>query len=314
MCYATQRNWKDIQAFLPGNLHLTADHMPREEWWNWEGHRIHLDTFRDPQAPVKVILLHGVGTNGRQMTTILGAPLAKMGFECVASDMPGYGVTQVRPGALVTYDDWVRAGSALIDAETARDSRPIMLFGLSAGGMLTYHVAALNRKGKGIVGMTFLDQRVAHVRHMTALHPTVARGIPLIHLAAKIPLLRRLEFPMSLVSKMHALVNDKAALKVCLRDKSSAGSWVSLKFLSSYMSYRPAIEPDRFDVCPILLTQPAADRWTPLQLSDPVLKRIKHVTTKVVMLDEAGHYPLEEPGLTQMQQAVAEFARDCAKA
>ena len=62
------------------------------------------------------------------------------------------------------------------------------------------------------------------------------------------------------------------------------------------------------------MTQPAADRWTPLQLSDPVLKRIKHVTTKVVMLDEAGHYPLEEPGLTQMQQAVAEFARDCAKA
>jgi hypothetical protein len=26
-----------------------------------------------------------------------------------------------------------------------------------------------------------------------------------------------------------------------------------------------------------------------------------------VLLDRAGHYPIEEPGLTQMQDAIAEF-------
>jgi alpha-beta hydrolase superfamily lysophospholipase len=312
MSYAEQSNWKEIQAFLPQKLQFTADTAPREECWEWEGHRVHLDTFRNPAAPLKVILFHGVGTNGRQMSTILGGPLAKAGFECIASDMPGYGVTAVRPGALVAYDDWVRAGDALIKAEQARDPRPIVLYGLSAGGMLTYHVAALNGTVKGIVGMTFLDQRVAQVRRETALHPLVALGIPLIHLAARIPLLKRIRMPMSLASKMYALVNDKAALKACLKDKTSAGSWVSMKFLSSYMSYQPAIEPQDFAVCPVLLTQPAADRWTPLHLSDPVLKRITRVPTRVVMLDNAGHYPLEQPGLRQMREVIVAFARECA--
>jgi len=226
MSYTTQQDWKDIQAFLPKYLHFTTGYLPSEEWWEWEGHRIHLDAFRNPQALIKVILFHGVGTNGRQMSTILGGPLSKLGFECIASDMPGYGVTQVLSGALVAYDDWVRAGSALINAELAKDSRPIVLYGLSAGGMLTYHVAAINKKVKGIVGMTFLDQSVQQVRDETALHPLIGRiGTPFIHQFAKIPLLRQLKMPMSLVSKMHTLVNDKSALKACMKDKTSAGNW-----------------------------------------------------------------------------------------
>lgn len=314
MNYTEQHRWKEIQAFLPEPLRFTADSAPHEEWWGWEGHRIHLDAFRNPSAPAKLILFHGVGTNGRQMSTILGGPLAKRGFECIAPDMPGYGVTEVRASALPSYDDWVRAGNDLVTAELERDPRPIVLYGLSAGGMLTYHVAALNRKVKGIVGMTFLDQRMAQVRSETALHPAIAAaGAPLIHLAAKIPVLCNLKIPMKLASKMHALVNDKAALKACLRDETSAGSWASMKFLSSYMRYRPVVEPEDFDVCPILLTQPAADRWTPLHLSELFLNRIRRVPTQAVMLENAGHYPLEEPGLTQMQKAVASFTAHCAK-
>ncbi|MFF0267600.1 hypothetical protein [Kribbella sp. NPDC004536] len=44
-------------------------------------HRIHPETDRNAEAPVEVILFHGVGTNGRQMSTILGRPLAVHGFE-----------------------------------------------------------------------------------------------------------------------------------------------------------------------------------------------------------------------------------------
>ena len=67
------------------------------------------------------ILFHGVGTNGRQMSTILGHSLAERGFETIAIDMPTYGVTRVAPGAVVTYDDWVQIGSDLTDVELAKD-------------------------------------------------------------------------------------------------------------------------------------------------------------------------------------------------
>jgi alpha-beta hydrolase superfamily lysophospholipase len=311
MSYKTQSNWREIQSFLPAEFQLDPTHEPSEEWWQWRGHQVHLDCFRNTRAEVKVILFHGVGTNGRQMSTILGSPLFKRGFETIAIDMPEYGVTRVAPGAIVTYDDWVQAGSDLIDAELEKDERPIVLYGLSAGGMLAWHTAALNKKVKGIVGMTFLDQREQQVRDETALNFLMSRiGVPFTHLAAKTPL-AALRMPMRLASRMTALVNNKAALKACLKDKTSAGKWVTMKFLSSLTAYNPMIEPEAFNICPILLCQPENDTWTPLHLSEIFLKRVNRVPKKVVMLENAGHYPLEQPGLTQLNDAVEAFIHSC---
>jgi len=307
MTYAEQPNWLEIQRFLPESYQLKSGDEPSEEWWDWRQHRIHLDCYRNPEAPLKVILLHGVGTNGRQMTTILGAPLAKRGLETIAVDMPEYGVTQVGRGKPVRYDDWVQVGSDLVDSELAKDSRPIFLYGLSAGGMATYHIAAINRKVKGIIGMTFLDQRLQQVRDETARNLLMSRlGIPMAKFSAATPF-ARFRMPMSLASKMSTLVNNKAALNAFLADKTSAGKWVTMAFLASYGSYRPSLEPEDFDVCPVLLTQPAEDKWTPLHLSELVLKRISRVPVKTVMLENAGHYPLELAGLDQMVDAVFDF-------
>jgi len=311
--YRSQKAWREIQAFLPKEYQLTPAEEPNEEWWNWNGHRIHLDRFANPAARAKVILFHGVGTNGRQMSTILGRPLFLSGFETVATDMPGYGMTEVAPGAVIAYDDWVRAASDFIDAERARDPRPIILYGLSAGGMLTYHAAALNGKVAGIVGMTFLDQRVQQVADETAYSVPMGRiGLPLVRLCTKLGL-GSVRMPMRLAGKMYALVNDKAALKAFYRDTTSAGNWVSQKFLATYSSYVPAVEPEDFDICPILLTQPAKDRWTPLHLSELFLRRVKKVSVKTVMLENAGHYPIEQPGLNQMHDAIVDFANAVTK-
>jgi alpha-beta hydrolase superfamily lysophospholipase len=310
MTYANQTVWRDMQTFLPPDFQWNNQQLPQEEWWNWHGHRLHLDTYRNPRAKVKVILFHGVGTNGRQMSMILGEPLARRGYETIAVDMPEYGMTEVAKGAVVRYDDWVRAGSDLIDAELAKDNRPIVLYGLSAGGMLTYHVAAMNKKVKGIVGMTFLDQRIQQVRDETALNRFMSRvGGAMMNFTAKTPF-KTMRIPMKLASKMSALVNNKAALKVWLSDKRSAGNAMTMAFLSAYVSYQPVLEPENFDVCPILLTQPAADRWTPLHLSEPFLKRIQRVPVKITMLENAGHYPLEQPGLSHMAEAIDAFYRD----
>jgi pimeloyl-ACP methyl ester carboxylesterase len=60
----------------------------------------------------------------------------------------------------------------------------------------------------------------------------------------------------------------------------------------------------------VLLTQPADDRWTPRELSVLVLDQITKVPVRTELLENAGHYPLEEPGLTQMQQAIDAFVRE----
>lgn len=308
--YENQKAWREIQKFLPQRLHFTADHSPEEDWWENRGHKIHLDRWRNPTAKVRVIAHHGVGTNGRQMSLILGVPLHAAGFEVVTIDMPGYGCTKIARSTTVSYDDWVNIADDFINFELQRDDRPIVLYGLSAGGMLCYHVAALNKKVKGIVGMTFLDQRIQQTRDETAKNLFMSRvGIPLARLS-DVPLVRSLSLPMAVASKMSTLVNNPDALKIFLADRSSGGSWASMHFLSTYGSYRPAVEPEDFDVCPILLTQPAEDRWTPLHLSELVLSRVKKVPVKIVEPENAGHYPLEDPGLQQMADAIIQFLRE----
>lgn len=313
MGYQNQVAWQQIEQFLPPEFHIPKDQLPTEEWWTWNGNNIHLDTYRNPKAKIKVILFHGVGTNGRQMSMILGKPLADRGYETIAVDMPGYGVTQVGKGKAVRYDDWVQAGSDLIDVELAKDNRPVVLYGLSAGGMLTYHVAAKNKKVKAIVGMTFLDTSNQVVKDTVASNLFMSRvGTPITHWTAKTPL-ASMRVPMSWASKMSTLVNNKDALKVFMKDKTSAGNSVSLTFLDSYIHYKPEVAAEDFDVCPVLLTQPAKDRWTPLDLSTPFLSRIKKVPVKTVMLENAGHYPLEQPGLSQMVEAIDGFYKTIVK-
>jgi alpha-beta hydrolase superfamily lysophospholipase len=225
--------------------------------------------------------------------------------------MPNYGMTKVAHGTTVSYDDWVNIADDFINSELERDPRPIVLYGLSAGGMLTYHVAALNKKVKGIIGMTFLDAQVQQIRDETCRNIFMSHvGIPSSHLFASLPLLRSVSIPFSLASKTWALSNSPAAMKIFIAEKTSADVWTSMRFLSTFMQYKPAVQPEEFTICPILLSQPAEDRWTPLHLSELFLKRVKKVDVKVVQLKNASHYPLEQPGLQRMGDAIVAFLKD----
>ncbi|MFF0267602.1 hypothetical protein [Kribbella sp. NPDC004536] len=66
-------------------------------------------------------------------------------------------------------------------------------------------------------------------------------------------------------------------------------------------------EPDDLDVCPVLLIQLAVDRWTPLRLSTAFLGWITQVPVTTVLLANAGRYPLEQPGLDQLVEAISKF-------
>ena len=308
--YQNQNNWKEIQSFLPLRYQLTDAAMPKEESWEWQDNLIHLDTYRNPSAKAKVILFHGVGTNGRQMTTIIGKPLADDGFEVIALDMPLYGETAVNRNQTITFSDWVECGNDYLNYEFSRDDRPIFLYGLSAGGMETYFVAAKNRKVKGIIGMTFLDQREKTVRMTTTKNWVWGTfGSALAALSCHIGF-SKMQMKMSVCSKMNALCNDEKALQAMLKDKTSAGNKVNMKFLADYMTYKPDVEPEDFDCCPLLLTQPENDRWTPEFLSDIVLDKIKKVSVKKVKLRNGSHYPVEEEALTDLHQSILEFINE----
>lgn len=307
--YAEQKAWKEIQATMPDKYHFTEDFKPTEEWWDWNGNLVHLDTFRNPEAKAKVVMVHGVGTNGRQMSMVLGGPLAKLGYETIAIDMPTYGITKVNPDQVIVYDDWIKLGSDYINRELERDDRPIFLYGLSAGGMETYDIAALNGKVKGIIGMTFLDQRNEDVRNTTTNNWFWGHvGVTMAKIMADDGL-GKLKIKMAICSKMSALCNNELTMKAFMEDKTSAANSVTYTFIKSYMYHNLVKEPEDFDVCPVLLTQPELDRWTPLRLSEPFLARIKKVPVTTVILPQGGHYPVEEQALDKLHEEADKFIK-----
>ena len=118
--------------------------------------------------------------------------------------------------------------SDFVDAESKKDDRPIFLYGLSAGGMLTLHVAMQNKNIKGIIGMTFLDQQDLDVKKGTMrFSPLSPLLLPGMQITAKTPF-GGIPLPMSLVSKMSKLTNDPQALKIMLKDRTSAGNTMSI--------------------------------------------------------------------------------------
>jgi pimeloyl-ACP methyl ester carboxylesterase len=175
--------------------------------------------------------------------------------------------------------------------------------------MLAYHVAVGAPKVKGIVGMCFLNMQEDSVRKGTSSNDIVVWA-PVMRIAdvlAPTPL-GAVSMPFRWLTKMDLLINNDAAAQVALNDPTSAGALVSLRFLNSYLVYVPEMQPEEFSQCPILLTQPAADKWTPMELTTPFTSRLHKVPSfRVVQLENAGHYPLEEPGIDQLHDALHAF-------
>ncbi|AOA59955.1 hypothetical protein BFG52_09770 [Acinetobacter larvae] len=304
--YRDQVAWQQLQQYFSADYQLNAHNQPTEYYWAWrEQHHIHIDYYPQATAAAKIILVHGVGSNGRQMSLILGRPLAEAGYECLALDLPAYGLSESRTKSIL-YQDWVAVLDDFIRAQQQKDDRPIFLFGLSAGGMLCLHVAARNPQIKGIIAMTLLDQRYAVVNRGTMRFSALSRiNLALLGLLAKTPL-RQMLLPMRWVSKMDKLCNHRLACQSMLNDSSSAGNAMSIGFLDSYMHYQPEQALQDITGPALLLTQPACDRWTDLSLSEPVLQQLS-LDYQVVLLPQGGHYPIEASALNALKQHSLRF-------
>ncbi|NIG54351.1 alpha/beta hydrolase [Chitinophaga sp. Cy-1792] len=305
--YQSNKAWSALNALLPEAFQIKPDNLPLEETWEWHGNQMHLDRYPNPGAEYRIFLHHGVGTNGRQLNMIFGHKMAALGYDVVAMDNLGYGMTEVNQKD-ITYNDWVHSFADFVNAETKRDYKKPVLYGLSAGGMLIYNASCFMNEVHGMIGMCFLQNDNKYVGNKTAkFHGTNWLVIPVMEKLSKTKA-RTALIAMKDVSKMDCLCNNEAALQIFLKDYASAGAKVQLQFLADYMTYKLPIPVEAYDKCPILLTQPELDRWTPLELSELSMKGIKAPYT-VKILEGGGHYPMEEKALVELIAYADEFIK-----
>lgn len=298
--------WRAYQSYFPPELRIGPERGPVEQWVEVGGARVHLDRWSAPRPRAVVVALHGTGGYGRFLAPLCAA-VRELGCEAVAPDLPLFGLTEVPDRRAVRYAGWVELVAELVGREAAR--APVVLFGASIGGRLAYDVAALTGLPVGVIATCLLDPRAADVRRAVAHDPVLARLAPL---ARRLPQrLLDVPVPLSFTTRMSRMSNDPALSRLCARDRQGGGGRVSLAFLLDWLDTAPAVDPEAFTTCPVLLVHPADDRWTPLSFSERFLRRIS-APTAVVPLQGAGHLPVEEPGLGQLRAAVAAFLDEVA--
>jgi alpha-beta hydrolase superfamily lysophospholipase len=304
--YADVAGWERYQTFFPERMRCTSKTTPTEEWWAWNGLDVHLDRLAVPTSKLKVLILHGAGAYGRVMAP--AAVIARRhGWETVSPDLPGYGLTAC-PRRRFDYGLWIDCVTSLIDAELARDGRPIVLFGVSLGGLLAYQAAARSRRVVGLVATTLADPREKTVREGFARTELLGRvGLALLDGLA--PVTDGLPLPMRYMSRMNRISNNQELADLCSNDPLGGGSWVPARFLRTLMTVAPDIEPEDFGVCPVLLTHPGKDAMTDIALSRRFFERLA-CPKRMVVLEGASHMPTEEPGLAQMEAAILTFLQD----
>jgi len=300
----TEIYWKKYQSFFPEELRLNEKSLPTEEWWNWNDYHIHLDRFIVPSSKIKVILIHGAGGNGR----LLG-PYARMlqvhGYDVVSPDLPPYGLSYSESLKSMEYNDWIKIITEFIEQELNRDGKPIVLLGASIGGMLAYHAASMSKQVKGLIVTTFVDTSNQKVRDQIAPNKVISRlgkftmdSFPFV--------LDSFSISVSKVSRMKLITNNFDLTNLIMNDPLAAGTKIPMRFLRTFLNMKSMIEPEYFDICPILLIHPEVDPMTPFNLSESFYKRLQ-CKKRCVILEGAGHFPIEQPGVEQMKTAILNF-------
>lgn len=300
--YDDDFTWKEMQRYLPTGNRLTKDTMPDEYFLRIDSFQIHIDHYKCTKPKARIVLFHGVGGNGR-LLSFIALPLHKAGYEVISPDLPLYGYTEFSGKA--EYQDWVSAGSKIVNHFSAGDDTPIFVFGLSAGGMLAYQIACKCKNIKGIMATCILDQRNRAITRATAVNPFMGVvGLFFANLFYK-PF-AKMKLPMKMVANMADISNNPNVTKLLMRDKKSSGASVSLAFLHGMLHLKIDVEPEHFSRAPFLLIHPEEDHWTDVSLSRLFFDRLA-CGKKLTMLPGAGHFPLEPEGLALMEKECLDF-------
>lgn len=300
-------------AFLPAARRAQPYAAPRSDWMPWRGRRVHIARSGNPDAQVRGILVHGAGGYSGALWPLAGLVAGAqedIGVEILAPDMPLYGYTVEPDPAGVRYQDWLDLLSDIVVAERARDDRPIILFGASMGGLMAYEVAHRTGAVDAVLATCLLDPADAAARRAASRFKMLGRPSA-VALRAAAPAFGRLRVPVKWLADMSAMSNDPGLTRLCATDPRGGGSRVPLGFLSTWFNHRHT-PPEAYRGAPVTLVAPSADAWTPAELSQRFLQRISG-PTRTVLLENCGHYPIEEPGLTQLETVGRETVRSVAE-
>ena len=296
--YAGSPSWGRYRALLAQRAGLVLETEPEEHEQQLRGHRLHLDRWRPAATPGgTVILVHGGGGNGRVL-----APFARLatvaGWEAVAPDLPGYGLTRPAIDFRGDYGEW----PAVVAELAARTAGPVVLAGFSVGGLTALLAAQPAPSVRGVIASTLLDASDPEAFARASRWPRLAR--PLLPLLRSLPAgLDGWTAPLALAAPLRAMTADPDLQRWFLEDPLLGGLRIPVRFLRTLHQTGLA---DEVLPCPLLLAHPGADAWTPIELSRRTFDRLRG-PKRLRILTNGSHLPLEQPAFDELRAEIVRF-------
>lgn len=307
--YENTESWQRYQALIQRVFDVHLDHVPHESYRDILGHQVHIDTWLPSHVTPQqgtLILVHGGGGNGRLLAPFADFA-AQLGWRSLAPDLPGYGLTHPAPDPDSThdtwaYDTWPELIAALADQEAQHDAGPVVLMGLSVGGLTSVYAAQQSAAVKGVIATTLLDMGNAHIFSQSARWPWLGQ-LSLLGFRLMPWLIDRIKVPLWLAAPLHKMSPHTDVQKYFAQDAFLGQLWVSLRFFRTLN--RRKLNQLTLG-CPLLVLHPGADDWTPLALSKQAFDQIS-TEKSFIALTNGGHLPLEQPAFHELKQHMHQF-------
>lgn len=304
--YADYPRWRQYLPYFPPVMRLPGTAVVTETWSEWRGRRVHVDRVEPETTPTPsgtVVLVHGVGGYGR-IVLPFGAPALRSGYRLVAPDLPGYGLTETDDRNLA-FDTWVDCVRDLVTVERDRSDGPVVVYGLSLGGVVAYHAAASGAPAAGLIVTTLADVTDPGVVAAFSRFPRLA-GVG-FELMQRLPMLTDpLPLPPRLTAKMTRISNNPDLAHLCASDPLGGGATLRGRFWRTLTTTAPPQQPEEFTSCPVLVAHAGDDQMTDIAHTRRFIDRLA-APTQFIELTGAGHFPVEEPGVSQLADAVSAF-------
>lgn len=296
--FSERPSWPAYRTILAEEFSIRLQTDPAERFVALRGHSVRIDEWA-ASGPSRgtVILVHGGGGNGRILAPF-AEPLARRGWRVLAPDLPGFGLTEPAPAWDWDYAEWPRVIAGIADAQDG----PVVLMGLSLGGLTAVFAAQQSTRVAGVVATTLLDASVERNFIRAARWPWLGR-LSLFAMRRAPVIVDRIKLPLRLAAPLGAMSANRRMARYFAEDPLIGASRKPVRFFRTVQAFSP---PSLALACPLLLVHPGDDAWTPTALSRAVFDRIA-ARKSFVELPGGSHLPVEQPAYDALNAHVADF-------
>jgi nucleoside-diphosphate-sugar epimerase/pimeloyl-ACP methyl ester carboxylesterase len=296
------REWSEEVPGMDGlDVDAALDSL-QHEFVQHRGGRVHLEVHESGPADPTFLLTHGLGAHARLLTP-LALRLREHGFNVVAMDRPGHGLSEGRRGdcPIDRALDVIELGIAFA---RSRFAGPVVLFGHSLGGILTW--CALTREPDAEAAVCFTVGHPDVLPDRGAwLKATASRAAARIARTAPVPVKRVVDFD-------HVSL-DPRVLRYFESEEDRVFAWrTTARSVASLVEFTPQLDWSRLAI-PALVLSGEADLMVPADYVERVLAHSAPPRTTYRRLPDFGHFPIIDH-LDSFVPEIAEWTREALEA